>query len=430
MMTSKNEIEIGVNMRELYFGWLPVLGVILGGTMLFTGLLVGVSRSLKQIYGYSNDLILHDAERELGIIPLFFLRIGIFSVIGGFLWLHFVHNREYIIYVMIVGGVFGLFSSRFARRMHQLAEEGDLNKGIVTELGRVGGIIPIMGGLVLMLIYIIIGGIVGGVTGGILGLLAGFVTNIAQSSVGNLITSGMTVGGTVGGIGGGIRGVKAGMKIGGWIVGEIAGWFAAGGIIGGVAGGVMVGIRGIIPSALTGTIIGGMAYGVPLIVLPIEWGLARIISSVMTPLIILLKFKTIICNNCLRYTRPLMSKYNNGIRYCERCRKEVEFTKDPGEVFLMFGNVALQPEGRVFMLSDPDFEQRTKFIEISRVYIDTKTCDKRLLERFITYIINYPPERGIQAVQILYRGEFDDLGANLKNALRNNFAQIEKIQEI
>lgn len=35
-------------------------------------------------------------------------------------------------------------------------------------------------------------------------------------------------------------------------------------------------------------------------------------------------------------------------------------------------------------------------MDISGVYIDPKTSDPLLLERFITYIVNYPPAKGIQ----------------------------------
>ena len=64
----------------------------------------------------------------------------------------------------------------------------------------------------------------------------------------------------------------------------------------------------------------------------------------------------------------------------------------------------------------------------THVYIDTKTCNSLLLERFLTYILNYPPVKGLQSVQILYQGTLDDLGDHLKNALQNTLPHIQQFQ--
>jgi hypothetical protein len=95
---------------------------------------------------------------------------------------------------------------------------------------------------------------------------------------------------------------------------------------------------------------------------------------------------------------------------------------------VMFGDFHPKRQRRVFLLINPDVVQRTFPIEVSEVYIDTATCDRNLLERFITYIVNYPPTRGVQSVHILCKGELDELGANLKNALHNNFRHIQRFQ--
>ena len=231
----------------------------------------------------------------------------------------------------------------------------------------------------------------------------------------------------IGAIVGGFRGITAGVKVGGKAVASIVVGIVAVGLVGGILGGFSGGISGFLRSALIMIAAIGISSGIYIILLPIEWMLASAISSLITPPLILQRFSTIICNNCLRYTRALKAKYKDGTRYCERCRKEVEFTQDPGEVLVNFGNIPLILEGRVFMLSDPDFEQKTKFIEISQVYIDTRTCDRLLLEKFVTYIVNYPPENGLKSVEIFYKGKLDDLGDNLKNSLQNNFEHIEKI---
>jgi hypothetical protein len=414
-------------MRELYLEWLPVLGSLLGGTVLLTGFLLGVCDSLKHIFGYSNNALCGDSKGNSGIIPLSVLRIGVLSVIGGVLWLYFFQDGSHIMYGITAGGFLGLLYLGFVRKLNWFSAEGDTGNGIMRKIGGVQGIAPVLGGIAVVVLYILIGGTVGGFVGGMIGLVGGFVISRPGTSVLNMIASGLMAGGTIGGIVGGIRGMKAGIEVGGRAVGEFVDWFTVGGIGGGIAGGVVNGMYGITPGAVIGASVGGIGSGIPLIVLPFVWILASMVSLVLAPLLILSRFKRILCNNCLRYTRPLKSKYKDGKRYCERCRKEVEFTTDPGEVILNFGNLPLELEGRVFMLTNPDFEQKTKYIDVSEVYIDTKTCDKFLLEKFITYILNYPPEGGLQSVQIFYRGELDELGENLKNALRNTFKFVEKI---
>jgi hypothetical protein len=104
----------------------------------------------------------------------------------------------------------------------------------------------------------------------------------------------------------------------------------------------------------------------------------------------------------------------------------VEHTAESGKVIFTFGDFPQQAEGRVFVLSNPDFEQQDQPIDVSEVYIDTTTCDKRLLERFMAFIAHYSPKRGLRSVQIFYRGELEDLGENLKNALQNTFKFVEK----
>jgi len=417
-------------MRDLYLEWLPVFGGILGGTMLLIGILLGVYSSLKQVFGYSIDFPGDNSREDVGILPLSILRIVVFSVTGGVLWLHFFRDGKHILYGMIAGGIFGLLLTELLRRVKRLAKEVSKDEGIVGKLGGVRGIGPTLGGVTLVLFYLIVGAIIGGIAGCAIGLLLtlwlSFTPELYVSNL-KIVVFGTITGGTIGGIGSGLLGIKAGVQVGGRSVARAIIWIVAVGIVGGVA---TVGF-GEIYNTIPGTLIGigaiGITSGIYIILLPIEWMLASAISSIITPPLILLKFKTIICNNCLRYTRPLKSKYRDGIRYCERCRKEVEFTNDPGEVLVSFGKIPLIPEGRIFMLSDPDFGQKRKFVEISEVYIDTGTCDRLLLEKFVTYIVNYPPEYGLHSVQILYRGKLDDLGDNLKNSLRNNFKHVEKI---
>ncbi len=100
----------------------------------------------------------------------------------------------------------------------------------------------------------------------------------------------------------------------------------------------------------------------------------------------------------------------------------------PCTAAITFGAIEKEKIGRGFLLTNPDFEFTDQPVEVSEVYIDTTTCDHLLLERFMTYILNYPPKKGVRPVKIFYQGEFDDLGDNLKNALRNTFEYIKKIE--
>jgi hypothetical protein len=204
------------------------------------------------------------------------------------------------------------------------------------------------------------------------------------------------------------RYIRWAYRVASWITGGIVGW-----LFGNLLLGVLAGV-------LIDKSVGVLVYGYAMMAFPI------VVRTTM-PYFILRRFSTIICQNCLRYTQPLKSHYEYGIRYCELCEQAVEWAKDPGKVVLTFGDLSLKLNGRVFMLSNPDFEQKDHRIDVSEVYIDTKTCDRRLFERFITYIINYPPKDGLQSVQIFYQGELDALGDNLKNTLLNNFEQVKHI---
>ena len=204
------------------------------------------------------------------------------------------------------------------------------------------------------------------------------------------------------------------------------GWAA--GLVGGpLAGGVGGLILSLLFSAFSHLLVGLLAgvllgIAVTFLYIVIKW----VTFALVFPLLILIRFKTILCENCFRTTMPLRSRYERGIRYCEHCHRFVEYTRDPGKVIVTFGNVPKPPAGRIFVFADHDFEQRKRPMDISEVYLDPATTDKRLLERFLTYIVNYPPRRGLKAVQIFYQGSLDDLGEHLKNALRNTFPQIEQ----
>jgi len=153
----------------------------------------------------------------------------------------------------------------------------------------------------------------------------------------------------------------------------------------------------------------------------------------LTKILILVARHTIIlCSSCLRYSSPLKSKYAAGIRYCEHCDNTLERAKEKGKVIFVFGNYNIDTGNRRFILKNPDFSDETlkepRPIDVSEVYIDTKTADHILLMQLITYVINYPPKHGVKSIKIFYKGNLDDLGGNLRNLLKTKFKKVARKQ--
>ena len=76
------------------------------------------------------------------------------------------------------------------------------------------------------------------------------------------------------------------------------------------------------------------------------------------------------------------------------------------------------------MLTSPEFDLP---YEVSDVYLDPKTCDSYLLERFVVYLHNSLPVRSLQTIRLLYQGTLDDLEDEIRNMLRNRFQHIEAL---
>jgi hypothetical protein len=215
-----------------------------------------------------------------------------------------------------------------------------------------------------------------------------------------------------------LYGSISGALAGGWIYSithphfSILIIYAVGGVIGGVTSGLLI--------------VGWMISSRPLTVLvnAISQDISKLVALILSGV----RFNTILCGHCYRYSAPFRSRYDKGKRFCEHCQSEIPFTHDPGKLIVMFGNIRLNQDGRIFILSNPDFDQKEQPIDVSAVYIDTETGDPRLIERFITYIVNYPPRQGLRSVRILYRGKLAELGENLKNAVQNNFEHLKKLE--
>ena len=83
---------------------------------------------------------------------------------------------------------------------------------------------------------------------------------------------------------------------------------------------------------------------------------------------------------------------------------------------------------RRLCLLSPILSTKPNRLRSQKCILIPKTCDLRVFERFIPYLLNYPPKWGIPSVQVFYRGELADLGANLKNTLQNTFARVERMR--
>lgn len=232
-------------------------------------------------------------------------------------------------------------------------------------------------------------------------------SNVINEKVGNI---GAIVGAFVGVI-----------LIQGWINGTI-------GNIGIIITLVIGAVIGVIVGWIVGNIFSSIGSFIILIIGGIVFFISMVFSKLLNSLFIILEFRMIVCNNCLRYSKPFESSYNNGTRYCEHCSKAVDRTKNPGKVIFTFGDYQVKKNIRNFILVNPDFKSKEEPIDVSEVYIDTKTCDKILLERFITYIHNYEPNKGRQYIQIFIKGNQNDIGGHLNNLIKNNFKNIWKIE--
>ena len=155
--------------------------------------------------------------------------------------------------------------------------------------------------------------------------------------------------------------------------------------------------------------------------------LVLLVFPFFRPFRVSLRSKTVICPQCLRCTHPFRSRYEGRQRYCEHCETRIISASAFKGVEIHFGDILADLGREIHIIANPDFEQKTEPIDVSAVFLDTRTCDSRLVEKFITYIVNHPPERGVQSVKIIYQGDIEHLDAHLTNALRNTFAHIDPI---
>jgi hypothetical protein len=322
---------------------------------------------------------------------------GFWGVIGGVYVLTLVlHDRvdESLWFRGIWGGM--LVGGGYHLLVHSVLH-GEIH-GLSFLFGwLIGGILGMMfagyGGALL-------GGILGGMLGGFLGGRLSSVFEVDQSpslqnvlwrSYGGGLFGGM-VGGTVGGLlASGIEQFEVGVWIGRGVKGMGEG---------------AVGTSFV----LVGALIAGSTYGL------------RIIRKAHRD--------PFLCPSCLRLTVPHHAA-SPTTRYCTHCRDTLQVHSVPTVLILLFGNdqQLMTCRAPYLVVSNPEIEHRDTPLDVSVVCIDTATCSPRLLEQWLTHVHNFPPQHGLQAIQIWYRGNFRILGGQLMNAFQNSFQRIQQVQE-
>lgn len=441
------------NLPGYYVNWLSVFAIILGVSWLALGIMIGLYTSLKQIYGtsytylfgYSRDN--NKTIRITGILNRIVLMGGLFSILAGLCCLVVVSYEKADEAIVFPGILFGTIVGVLYSWKENIWKTRDGTDDVKKEFqGNILDYIKITwktgGGLIIAGIFIgIITGaltvtLFGEMTGNAAGKIAGGISSIIVAGIAGFFggrastMTGWFPGGIFGGIVGGIAGHTVYYRIPQFLTFSLMGENR---FVEGIVMGIFGVLSGIISGYISGILLSLVAGVLTKIMILLVEIMNTLVSAVMNPLLIVLKFATIICDNCFRYTKPLNSHYEDGIRYCEHCNKPVEYTREPGKVRLAFGEFSkfqlrkMQSGERRFLLVNPDFDQNNNRIDVSRVYLDTETCDRLLFEGFIIYIINSPPKNGLQSVQMFHHGELEELGDNLKNTLQNNFKYIERV---
>ena len=159
-----------------------------------------------------------------------------------------------------------------------------------------------------------------------------------------------------------------------------------------------------------------------------------------------LTYKNAVCLNgdCYRYNSKRINfipelksfsgsfKKNNGgnflfeydKRFCAYCHSELAGSKITMNVAVFFGKSMPDNSSRYHILTNPDVSSRKEQIDLSEIWIDADSADKLLIEKFITFLVNYPPELKLKRVTVKYRGDLSKLGDNCMNLLKNNFRKI------
>ena len=361
--------------------------IILGLEILLAGLFIGSRQPIEQIYGI--DVV---ALERTGVgLWGAFLYSSILTVFRSLPKAHLsILPNANAILSLLASGAFGFVL--FCILDNFLFSKGDLRRNAIAVGLAIG--IPIAGFGFLILTPLAAGICV--VVGGLAAL--GASVYIGEEYISFSSEGRMTIWVTI------------------WVVGAIAGAIVGdsekgtwGGIIGSAVG--IVAVAGLV----------SVAYGV-------TWTVSRIFCGFLTFLLTIIRFKKVICNNCYRYSFPLKSAYSSGERLCENCDKEMDYSRDPGRVIMVFGNYPVDETGRKFIFKNPDFAKMDYQIDVTDTYIDSKSADPLLIEQFVTHVRElFPPRYGVDSIRVYHRGSLATLGANIDNLIVNNFEKVQGV---
>jgi hypothetical protein len=187
---------------------------------------------------------------------------------------------------------------------------------------------------------------------------------------------------------------------------------------------ILLGGAGAAIGVFIGTI-GSLTMG---LLLPMAKGVHGVFVPLATSVLGRVKYNPLLCHTCFQYSQPGRSPYKDGERFCEHCRHQIPRTAEtPGRLIVIFGKFPVKKKRRQYVLADPDLKDHDASIEVSALGINTADCDKQLLKNFIYYSINYPPTKGLRSIGVLYRGNLDELGDTLKQALQNTFGSVKSV---
>lgn len=406
------------SLESLFWNMLPdwaAVIVVTGIGILLFSVISGIATASHNVFNsFKKETIekLKSCGYIMGLM-VFYAFVG--GVVATILAHQGILNKEYVNIGFLIGGVIGCIIGISLNRIEQKSTE---KTRLFFEELRVRNANYAHVAIFAIVIY---GAIAGWITGEIFGVNNGWIvgmgigvitgaifalTGKSEYSNGVIILIFMSIV------------IVGAIKVGITLVGVYGGIFV---VIVGVYGGIF---GGLLVIAIVESFFGVLSAIFNIIFSSIS----KFLAPPITKLFALLTRPEIICGKCLCYSSPSKSRYENGIRYCGNldCNKVIEKTKEKGKVIVTFGDYNLSVGNRKFILNDPDFSNKNNPIDVSEVYIETKTAKELPLMQFITFIHNHPPKHGVESIKVFYNGRLNDLGANLRNLILLKFKSVVK----
>lgn len=426
-----------IQWRTVFASRLPLLGAILCVIVVLSGVLGGCSQAWRNLFGREGN----DAVPQISSIPFqksgtkyvdllsliaektshvkafsdTLLCGGFGCLIGGLLWVgleFFVTIRDVaFVYGILLGGLTGLLY-RSGKKWATPPPSSD--EPIYPDFVIGGGF----------------GLLASGVGNAGMWMVALFLGGVAQG-MSDILTA-LSLSGIVGIVLGGCAGLvgtpyladieKPAYRLVGRLIGALSG-VSAGVFMTGIywnmnlLDGVVLGIIG------AGGLVGLGAFVIPAVATGLTSLVARLVVSAWSGCV----FKTAICQGCLQAVPPAQSAYDNGIRYCPHCQQEIKKSGHFRTLRFVLGKNFAKPQKATLVVVNPSVHMLTHAVDVSEIYIHTQTCQLQHLEQCITYLLNFPPRRGLASIRVRYEGSLDELGANLNNTLHNTFRHIKRI---